>query len=248
MRLQKEVFLPDLTKKEIAVMNGAEKPAFQGLNTAQKSNFFSLTAKIYENYWRLPLSTSILSGGKWNFQTESDFLNQWIPQKDHLVIVDAGTSTGLYSRAILRNRKQKKWNTKIFAIDLSPAFIQVAKEKTETDSKPDIHWLVADLRKLPFQSECIDVVVSGGTYNELSDPAQCLSEIFRILKPGGIFISMHLLPATSFLGKIGQSLAALGGIHIQTDEKMQSIFQNTGFEIKESKSAYSIGMICCHKP
>ncbi|MCS7073002.1 MAG: class I SAM-dependent methyltransferase [Bacteroidia bacterium] len=222
-------------------------PLFNGLSLAQLSNFLSITVFLYEDYWRIPLSTKLLSGGLWNLETELEFLFHWIPTQNGLSILDAGTSTGLYARSIVEYRTQKNLQTQMIAIDLSPKFIQAAQSKTKPETNSQIEWLIADLRALPFETHTFDVVVSGGTYNELSLPQKCLSELYRILKPGGRFISMHLLPATSFLGKTIQFFCKPFGIHIHPQKYMIAEFQTLGFEVLSTNEAYSIGMIACQK-
>jgi ubiquinone/menaquinone biosynthesis C-methylase UbiE len=49
-------------------------------------------------------------------------------------------------------------------------------------------FLKADLAKLPFENESVDVIVSNMVVEHLENPRSVLSEFYRILKPGGNFI------------------------------------------------------------
>jgi len=47
--------------------------------------------------------------------------------------------------------------------------------------------VIGDLEKMPFSSESFDVVLSLWVLEHLENPLKVLSEIYRVLKPGGAF-------------------------------------------------------------
>lgn len=47
----------------------------------------------------------------------------------------------------------------------------------------------ADLQDLPFEDESFDLFVSGDVFEHIPDLDKCLSEILRVLKPGGLLVS-----------------------------------------------------------
>jgi GT2 family glycosyltransferase/SAM-dependent methyltransferase len=50
---------------------------------------------------------------------------------------------------------------------------------------PDITYVTGDAHALPMEDESFDMVVTIATFEHLSDPERALSEIMRVLKPGG---------------------------------------------------------------
>ena len=46
-----------------------------------------------------------------------------------------------------------------------------------------------DLQELPFEDQSFDLFVSGDVFEHIPDLDKCLSEIIRVLKPGGLLIS-----------------------------------------------------------
>jgi len=54
------------------------------------------------------------------------------------------------------------------------------------------NFFMENARKLPFQNESFDVVVSIGLLEHLSDYSTVLSEQFRVLKKGGVMISLNI--------------------------------------------------------
>lgn len=69
-------------------------------------------------------------------------------------------------------------------IDLSNASLELARRRCELAGlQPDL--LRADGENLPFPSNVFDVVYSYGVMHHSPDPAKCMQEAWRVLKPGG---------------------------------------------------------------
>jgi SAM-dependent methyltransferase len=56
------------------------------------------------------------------------------------------------------------------------------------DCRGDTPMLLGDAHALPFKDQSIDFVMSLAVIEHLRYPAVAVAEIFRILKPGGLFI------------------------------------------------------------
>ncbi|MCA1552879.1 MAG: hypothetical protein LC737_00725 [Chloroflexi bacterium] len=69
------------------------------LTLAGWSNNLPLAPRLYERAWR-PRSLSILTHGEFCVRGELALLNEWLPLRADEVVVDLGTSTGLYARAV----------------------------------------------------------------------------------------------------------------------------------------------------
>ncbi|KAK9113195.1 hypothetical protein Scep_020714 [Stephania cephalantha] len=95
--------------------------------------------------------------------------------------------------------------TNITCIDLSAVAVENMEKRLATNGFKDIKVLVADMLDLPFGDEYFDVVIEKGTMDVLfvdsGDPwnphhetvdkvKAMLHEVHRVLKPGGIFISI----------------------------------------------------------
>jgi ubiquinone/menaquinone biosynthesis C-methylase UbiE len=69
-------------------------------------------------------------------------------------------------------------------VDLSAISIGRAKRRCVLAGyEPDLR--VADAERLPFAADTFDVVYSYGVMHHSPNPAQCLAEAWRVLKPGG---------------------------------------------------------------
>jgi ubiquinone/menaquinone biosynthesis C-methylase UbiE len=96
----------------------------------------------------------------------------------------------------------------IIISDLSPT---VVKEWMNFFSKdlnpPNVHYAALDNCDLPFEDNTIDVISAGGGFgNTEGDKFKALTEIYRVLKPGGLYVSgdgfvtnemLHSLPEST---------------------------------------------------
>ncbi|KAL3843478.1 hypothetical protein ACJIZ3_000881 [Penstemon smallii] len=95
--------------------------------------------------------------------------------------------------------------TELTCIDLSSVAVDKMKQRLFSKGYKGIKVLEADMLDLPFDNECFDVVIEKGTMDVLfvdsGDPwnpepvtvskvMAMLNDVHRVLKPGGIFISI----------------------------------------------------------
>ena len=73
-------------------------------------------------------------------------------------------------------------NVGFIATDLNPDMINVAKTKVNSNR---VAWMPADMMNLPFETGEFELVVCQFGVMLVPDHLKALSEIFRILKPGG---------------------------------------------------------------
>ena len=92
-------------------------------------------------------------------------------------ILDVGCGTG-HLAAELARRGYQTWGT-----DLSEGMIQYARTHYNPDS-----FQVADIEKIPFPDGTFDGIVCLGVVEYLASDGPALSEIHRVLKPGGFAV------------------------------------------------------------
>jgi arsenite methyltransferase len=74
---------------------------------------------------------------------------------------------------------------KVFGIDLVPEMVRRAKENLAMANLDNVTYEVASAERLSFPGNNFDVVISNGAFNLVPDKAKALSEVFRVLMPGG---------------------------------------------------------------
>lgn len=79
----------------------------------------------------------------------------------------------------------------LFGIDISPTRIKKAQElaKQKFSDSNKLHFLVEDINKgISFPDETFDVVTCVAVLEHIFDPYFVLDEVYRILKPKGVFV------------------------------------------------------------
>lgn len=96
--------------------------------------------------------------------------------------LDAGCGSGRYLRE-LGDR-----GARVIGVDLSSAMLERARETTKRIAR-------ADIRALPFDGMTIDLVVCGLALGDIAELELALSEIARVLRPGGLVIYSVVHPS-----------------------------------------------------
>ncbi len=115
-------------------------------------------------------------------------------------------------------------------------------------SKQDRIWA----RRLPFDSDSFDAVVSTGSLHHWKQPQECLAEIWRVLKPGGVALLYDLVKDTSpdVLAEAGRAFGRwrmfLLWLHsfeepFYNSEAMLRLASSTAFEGVETRW---VGLLC----
>jgi ubiquinone/menaquinone biosynthesis C-methylase UbiE len=106
-------------------------------------------------------------------------------------LLDAGCGTGMMALRIAA------WhpNCKVHGIDLSPKMIAVARRDAEEQGLT-VDFRVGSIIDLPYPDDSFDVVITNIMYHhlDLAEKRQAVSEIARVLKPGGHYVSAEFGP------------------------------------------------------
>jgi demethylmenaquinone methyltransferase/2-methoxy-6-polyprenyl-1,4-benzoquinol methylase len=73
-------------------------------------------------------------------------------------------------------------------LDITPRMLEIASAKRRLPSNPA--FLAGDMMALPFVDACFDVVTTGYGIRNVPVLATAIAEIRRVLKPGGLFLSL----------------------------------------------------------
>ncbi len=102
------------------------------------------------------------------------------------VILDLACGQGRHSLELAR-----QGYSKVFGLDRSHYLIRKAKSIMQQEGLK-VNFKEGDARKLPFETDMFDVVMilgnSFGYFESTEDDVKILKEVYRILKPGGIFL------------------------------------------------------------
>jgi len=79
----------------------------------------------------------------------------------------------------------------VYALDFSWGMLQIAKQRRNAGQESLI-FLQGDATELPFPPETMDAVTIGSGLRNVNDLSICLEAIFRVLKPGGVLVSLDV--------------------------------------------------------
>lgn len=76
---------------------------------------------------------------------------------------------------------------RVIGVDFTPEMIAKAKENARKLDYQNVEFRLGDIEALPLSACMVDVVVSNCVLNLVPNKRQALSEVLRVLKPGGHF-------------------------------------------------------------
>jgi len=137
--------------------------------------------------------------------------------------LDAGCGAGTYSRFLASGERQ------VTAVDYSMPTVRKARER----SGEGVAWATADVTRLPFANASFDGALCFGVMQALSSPQKALSELRRVLVPGGV-LWVDALNARCVANAWSEARRRRRGqaAHLRYDEpaEFRSALQDCGFE------------------
>ena len=118
---------------------------------------------------------------KYHNELSQETVYQFIKESEKTL--DIGTGTGRF--AIFFAEKGKN----VVALDQSIEMLNVAKNKSIDANVDDlIEFIQGDVEKLPFKDNEFDAIISIHVMTHFQDINNFVSEIIRVLKPGGTIV------------------------------------------------------------
>ena len=87
---------------------------------------------------------------------------------------------------------------KVVGVDVSPEMLASAPKKAQ-EAQLEVDFFEADATNLPFEESSFDVCSIAYGIRNVSDPLKALSEMVRVLKPGGRLVVLETGKPTSAL-------------------------------------------------
>lgn len=128
-------------------------------------------------------------------------------------------------------------DVRVTGIDLSPAMLDIARRRAAELGKP-VDVREGDAHNLPFADESFDSVVCTFSLCNIPDLPQAVSEMKRVLRPGGRLILVDHVRSTSHPVLWIQKLIEFFSVRIDGDHMTRrpaAHVREVGFEIKEQE-------------
>ncbi len=125
-----------------------------------------------------------------------------VKQKKPNSVLDIATGTGDLAISLVESGAKK-----IVGLDLSPGMLEVGKKKVrDKQLESTIEMVVGDSEKLPFENDSFDAITVAFGVRNFENLEKGLSEIYRVLKPKGVFVVLETSVPTRFPFKQGYHL------------------------------------------
>lgn len=124
---------------------------------------------------------------------------------DSSELVDLCCGTGEVAFAYL---KRKENSSRVYLIDFCKEMLDCASKKGTLPlfEKHQLTYIQADVQCIPLDEKSVSAATMAYGIRNVKDPFICMKDVFRILKPGGVFAILELTQPNQFFLKWGHTL------------------------------------------
>ena len=154
-------------------------------------------------------------------------LIEWCGITPGQYVLDVGCGTG-YTACLLA----KKYQVDVVAADITPTVLEEARKRIAREKVSDkVKAVEADAHAPPFPSHTFDAVIVESVL-VFCEKAKVSSEVYRVLKPGGIFGDnevTYIKPPPAQLRSLASKLVG-ADVEILQEDEWRAIYGEAGFE------------------
>lgn len=157
----------------------------------------------YERGWRQGFNQAGFPGADREFEMAKEYFAPALAQSS--VVVDMSCATGLFTRRFAAEDAYDR----VLGCDYSDSMLTEARRRIELEPKlarlktTKLDLVRLDVGQIPMQNDSVDALHAGAAMHCWPDLDAGLSEIYRVLKPGGRYF------ATTFLSQYFSNLRNL---------------------------------------
>ena len=151
-------------------------------------------------------------------------------------VLDVGTGTGVFVPFLLKKIGSKG---RLVCLDFAEGMLDIAREKKFNGN---INFLCADIKNSGLPDEAFNAVVCYSVFPHFDDKPEALSEIIRVLQPGGRIFIAHT-SSRQMINDIHRSLPEVCGHIFPENNDMQRLLSEAGFtdiHISEGQEHYFV--------
>jgi len=153
-----------------------------------------------------------------------------------VTVLDVGTGTGVFVPFLLKKIGSKG---RLVCLDFAEGMLNIAREKKLSGN---ISFLCTDIVNSGLPDEAFNAVVCYSVFPHFDDKPKTLSEICRVLQPGGRIFIAHT-SSRQAINDIHRSLPEVCGHVFPENDDMQRLLSEAGFEdihISEGQEHYFV--------
>lgn len=179
--------------------------------------------------------------GLWTWLTERRSLAAALAHakiRDGEAVLEVAVGTGQLFEQVLRQNPSGR----NVGIDLTAAMLRRARRKADLVGVP-CDLVEGDARSLSFPDASFDLVINNNMLGLVAkdEVPTILSEMQRVLRPGGRIVLVMMMKPTALFGRVVYSVGAecLGGWR---EARLESQLQSAGFEVVGSEVVSQLGI------
>jgi ubiquinone/menaquinone biosynthesis C-methylase UbiE len=206
---------------------GARYPVGEGLidlagergppRGAQRAFELPVVARTYERTMRPLLSKVVVRSG---LDVESEYLLfRSLLGELNGPVLDLGCGTGLFSRRLASEQPKSR----LIALDVSRPMVEEALAQAR-EASVAVDFVRAAMPELPFHDATLSAVLMAGSLQLVDGLDHLMRELFRVLKPGGIWVASSFQPPA-----VLKPLHRMLGLYGRNEEALRLAAQQVGF-------------------
>lgn len=181
--------------------------------------------KIAKRYSKQPITDET------SYQIKLEITQKYL--KPYMNVLEIGCGTG--STAIIHAPYVKN----IRAIDISSKMIEIAQGKADVKGIKNINFEQSTIEELKVEDQTLDIVLGLSILHLLDNKEEVITRIYKMLKPGGIFISSTMclkdnMRWLKIIIPIGKLIGLMPLVKFFTKNELESCLCNSGFDIEQS--------------
>lgn len=145
-------------------------------------------------------------------------------------VLDVACGPGILSAAIARSARE------VTAFDLTPQMLNKAAQHCAEAGVGNVSFREGNAAELPFANAAFDAAVTRLSVHHFDRPGRVMSEIFRVLRPGGRFVVADVIssdvPAESELQNAIEILRDPSHVRMLPGSELTSLVKEAGFAIE----------------
>jgi ubiquinone/menaquinone biosynthesis C-methylase UbiE len=186
---------------------------------AATSRFWDKTA---DKYARLPITHED------DYQTKLKVTQGYL--RPDMELLEFGCGTGGTAIAHAAHVSQ------IRAIDFSERMLEKARQRAAEAGVTNVTFERADITTLPLPDRPYDMILGLSVLHLLKDPDEVIAKIYRMLAPGGYFVSSTACLGDTMgyfkvLAPIGRAVGLLPILKVMSTDEVIASIKRPGFEI-----------------
>jgi SAM-dependent methyltransferase len=174
--------------------------------------------------------------GRWSRDAGEIFLD-WLDIPANRRWLDVGCGNGAFTEALIARCAP------VEVIGVDPSEGQVAFARTRPGAR-SARFRIGDAHLLPFGEDSFDVAVMALVVTYLSDPAKAVSEMVRVVRPGG-WVATYVWdvpgagtpvhPIYVAMESLGMPAPRPAGASVSRRDTMRALWEDAGLEVIESR-------------